>query len=239
MKKIFVFFLFFSVTVLGKNITIMTEDYPPFNYMENAKIKGLSTEIVKELQKRTKTKGAIKILPWPRAYKTLQSKNDCMLYSIARTKDRENQFKWVGPIMENKIFLYKKKGSTANIQSLEDAKKVGSIGVQQNSNGHIYLKSHGFSNLDTVPDASLNVKKLLAGRVDLIPSIKPVIHHRLKQEGLNKDAIENTGVSLGKQRLYLAFSKNTDDNLIQNWQAALDDMKRDGTFDNIYKTYID
>ena len=39
-------------------------------------------------------------------------------------------------------------------------------------------------------------------------------------------------------QLFIAFSKNTPDDVVAKWQAALDSMKADGSFDAIVKKYL-
>jgi len=37
--------------------------------------------------------------------------------------------------------------------------------------------------------------------------------------------------------LYIAFNKNTPDTIIEKWQKALDDIKKDGTYQKILNKY--
>ncbi len=50
----------FAITICYGNgiddLKIMTEEYPPFNYMKDGKLVGLGTEIVVEMLKRTNSK---------------------------------------------------------------------------------------------------------------------------------------------------------------------------------------
>jgi polar amino acid transport system substrate-binding protein len=38
--------------------------------------------------------------------------------------------------------------------------------------------------------------------------------------------------------LYIAFSKGTSPALVTRWQEKLDELKMDGTFEKIYRSYI-
>jgi ABC-type amino acid transport substrate-binding protein len=40
-----------------------------------------------------------------------------------------------------------------------------------------------------------------------------------------------------KSTMNIAFNINTDDDIVQKWQKALDDIKADGTYDRIMKKY--
>jgi len=56
MKKYFltVFFLItiFMLPVYGQSIQVVTEEFPPYNYKENGKITGISTEVVQAILKK-------------------------------------------------------------------------------------------------------------------------------------------------------------------------------------------
>ena len=101
-------------------LTILKEDYPPLNYVENKELKGPSVDIVRAIQEKLgradKIADKISVYPWARAYRFLETRKNTALFSTARTSSRENQFKWVGPIAEKKIGMYAKR---VNIEELE------------------------------------------------------------------------------------------------------------------------
>ena len=112
----FMFFLI-SGNVYGETLHLVTENYPPFNMSidgadsaKESKIIGISTEIIQELFKRAKIKYTIQLYPWKRAYWMAKNKANHGVYSTTRTPERENLFKWVGPLGENHwVFFAKKK----------------------------------------------------------------------------------------------------------------------------------
>ncbi len=64
----FVCFVGMVSQVSAESFSIMTEEYPPFNYTEDGKLTGLSSEVMAELIKRIGHPNNIKVLPWARAY---------------------------------------------------------------------------------------------------------------------------------------------------------------------------
>ena len=241
MNRFYYIFLiiFFIVSLFGKeNFTILTENYPPYNYLdeETNEIKGISTEIVRKLLKRMNHPDNIKVYPWTRAYNLLKTKDNIILFSTSRTPLREDLFKWVGPIISYEVFFFAKKGSNIEINSLEDAKKVESIGTGNNTSGHIFLKKNGFENLDVVANANLNSRKLLAGRIDLWLSGDLSGIYRTKRLGLDPDLLKPV-YSLRTEDLYLAFSKSTPDSVINKWQRELDIIKNSKEYKNIVDKY--
>lgn len=90
--------------VNAEEITAVTEDYPPYNYEENGKVTGLSTEIVKATLDEAEIKYSIKTYPWSRAIEMAENGENVLIFTITRNKERERNFKWVGPIDQRPIF---------------------------------------------------------------------------------------------------------------------------------------
>src|SRR5262245_7214082 len=88
-------------TTAAHALTLVTEENPPFNYTEQGKVVGLSTEIMSELGKRSGIPLQIKSMPWEQAYIAAQRDKDTCVYSTARLENRERLFTWVGPIATN------------------------------------------------------------------------------------------------------------------------------------------
>lgn len=229
-------FLLATTMTTAANFKIMTEDYPPYNYMKDGKLTGLATEVVQEIAKRIGHPTDIELLPWARGYGLIQQKDGLILYSMTRTEERENLFKWVGPVASNKWVFFAKKGSGITLASLEDAKKIGKIGTYKDDAAELFLKGQGFSNIDSVLDDMQNVPKLMAGRINLwiVGELQGI--YKAKEKGVN-DQLEKV-FDVKDTQLFIAFSKNSADADIASWQKALDDMKADGTYDAIVKKYM-
>ncbi|MDD1669234.1 MAG: transporter substrate-binding domain-containing protein, partial [Methanomicrobiales archaeon] len=121
-------------------LRILTEDSPPFNFPgADGKAAGQSTEVVNGILARLNQKAAIEILPWSEGYSLARAGPRVVLYSTARTDEREKLFKWVGPVAANDYTLYARKGSGLQISSLEAAKKAGRIGVVKDDARHQFL----------------------------------------------------------------------------------------------------
>ncbi|WP_167505862.1 substrate-binding periplasmic protein [Desulfosediminicola flagellatus] len=243
MKKVNVFLsilafvlMSYSGAAFAEDFKIMTEEFPPFNYTQDGKLTGLSSEVMVELTKRVGHQMNAEVLPWARAYGLIQRKDGLILYSMTRTEAREELFKWVGPIASNKWVFFTKKGSGIVINSLEDAKKVKAIGAYKEDAAETFLKEQGFTNIDSVPNDELNVPKLMGGRIDLwiVGELQGI--HKAKQKG-ESDNLEKV-FDVKDTQLYIAFSKNTPDEVITTWQSALDAIKADGTYDAIVKKYM-
>jgi ABC-type amino acid transport substrate-binding protein len=167
----------------------------------------------------------------------IQNKENQILFSMTRTQQRENLFKWVGPVAPNRWVFFAKKGSGIKISSLDDARKIGKIGTYRDDAAELFLKEQGFTNIDSVINDYQNVLKLMAGRVDLwiVGELQGVF--KAKSKDVDPAQLEKV-FDVQDTQLYIAFSRNTPDRAIQAWQKALDAIKADGTYDKILTKYF-
>ena len=242
MKKIFVIvasvFLMSVQPVLSAELTILTENLPPLNYLKDGILVGPSVEIVKEIQRRVDSHEQIKVYPWARAYKMALEDENVVLFGTTYTKVRHDKFKWVGPLATKRDILVAKKGSGIKINNLEDAKKVKRIGTLRDDTRERLLKRHGFTNLEPVSDEQKNAKKLVLGRIDLWTYKKPGLKTVCELAGVDYNEIEEV-YHLRKIDLMIAFSKKTSDSIVQNWRNAFNEMLADGTVLRIRKKWND
>ncbi|MCK5686202.1 transporter substrate-binding domain-containing protein [bacterium] len=225
--------LFPSFVFASPHLTIMTENYPPYNYQENNTLKGTSVEIIRAILEELQITSKIEFLPWSRAYKAIQQHDNQVLFSMSRTAARENMFKWVGPLIQDDVFLYKKKGSPISIQHLGDAKKY-IVGVKKKTSRHNFLKKNGFEHI-YIDHSSVKfplLKMLLADRIDLWPMSKMSAAYILKLAEIDPNTIE-PAFKILSQELYIAFSKSTSDEIINEWQTTLDTLNSNGKYNKI------
>jgi len=90
LQSIVVFSLLNS-TVSAKEVDVadlfyMTEDYKPYNYVENNQLQGISVDLLKLMWKEMGySEQKINQLPWARGYDFVQKKADTVLFATART----------------------------------------------------------------------------------------------------------------------------------------------------------
>ncbi|WP_372654332.1 substrate-binding periplasmic protein [Halobacteriovorax sp.] len=219
-------------------IDFITENWPPYNYEEDNKIKGYSAEVIRLVMKELKTEAKIKIYPSNRAKQVLDNSKRSMFFSFIKTPQRENKYKWIGPIGKQHIPFYKRKGSTLKIESIEDAKKVHSICCRNSGLVYTALKNLGFNNLDTSKNAINIYSKALMGRCDLAISDTPIGYSywmdKLKQP---HDNLEKTPVNVSDSDIYIVATKDIPDSEIKVWQEALDKVLLSETFFKIKEKY--
>lgn len=107
------------------DLSYLTEQYKPYNYQDGSEPPaGLAVELLHRIWRQTGTaEQPIQVLPWPRAYNQLNVQPDTVLFSTARTKEREPLFKWACPIARSPIVLIALKESRIRLSSLQDASR--------------------------------------------------------------------------------------------------------------------
>jgi polar amino acid transport system substrate-binding protein len=222
----------------SNSLRLLTEDYPPYNFLDkNNQIIGQCTEVAESVMKKIGVQAKIEMVPLAEGLTLTEKGPYTAMFSINRTAQRESQYKWVGAIGRYEQAFYAKKGSTINIAQLEDAKKVGKIGVYKGDAGNQYLVSQGFTNLDeSITDAEA-LKKLVDGKVDLWLGNKVGLAATAKEAGVNPDDVVLLPTVILGADMYIAFSKDVPDSLIAQWQKALDAIKTEQDIDG--KTVMD
>ena len=221
----------------GAGLRIITEDFPPFNYAgADGKAAGQSTEVVEGILARLNQTATIEVLPWSEGYRLALAGPRVVLYSTVRSEDREQLFRWVGPVAANDYTLYARKGSGLQLSTLEAAKKAGLIGVVRDDARHQFLLANGFGNLLTCGSDAACLKNLTAGTTDLWLGSSVNAADIARAAGVDPNAVVPV-YTIRTVPLYIAFSRDTPDSVVAAWQDALDAMKWDGTYDVILEKY--
>lgn len=151
-------------------IRVVTEDTFPIQYLENGKILGPSTELVKAVLDEANIPYTIEVLPWARAYNVALTQPNTMIYSLARTAQRETLFQWIGSVMRLNYYLVGMESLKLHQPITLDSLKKLRIGVIRDSATEQHLIALGFENLYLVSKPSQSINMLKLGRIDLFPT---------------------------------------------------------------------
>jgi polar amino acid transport system substrate-binding protein len=194
---------------------------------------GRETDKIRELMARTGTEYTIDLLPWKRAYMMAQTQNQTCVYSTSRTPEREALFKWVGPTDEAEWQFWGRADHEFPLNTIEDARKLR-IGTYIGDARDEYLRSRGFK-VEPVSNDLVNPKKLLLKRIDLW-----AVGMRNGTAGPRQPEWADKVVPLlvfNRVKVYLACNPSVPDQLVERLNAALADMRRDGTMTRLEQKY--
>lgn len=229
--------LFLSVNVSAQNLSIYCEDVKPAQFIDNnGKLSGFAVEIVQEIQRRVGNADRIQMVPWARGIEKLKHEPNSLLFSMARTAERDPLYQWIGPISETTYGLYVKADSTLKINSLDDAKQLGLIGVYRGDVRDQILTKLGFNNLDRANSNIFSFRKLMLGRVAMYADAPLAVKSLVESEGYKLNDIRLV-FTFFRTQLYIATSKETDPAIVAKWNRALEQMKKDSTFLDIYRNH--
>jgi polar amino acid transport system substrate-binding protein len=222
-------------------MVLLTENFPPYNMAINGKnfaqednIDGIAVDIVREMFKRAGIQYNLTLrFPWDRIYKLALEKPGYAVFVAARLPEREDLFKWVGPIGPDDWVLLGKADSTITLNSLEDAKQYN-VGAYKGDAIAEHLEQQGLTPITALRD-QLNATKLMAGQIDLWATGDPAGRYLAKQEGVTG---LKTILRFDSAQLYLAVNKETPDEVVQKLQKELDKMRAEGFVDDIINNYL-
>jgi len=237
--------LYLSITTVhGDPLRVVTEHWPPFNHQENGEVVGLSSEIVRATLERAGLNYQIEVLPWARAYRRASQTPNTLIYTIARTAEREAQFKWIGPFAERRIHLFKlKTRQDIQISRFEDLKAYR-IAIYYEDATHQELLKLGFppEQLALITAENSNTLMLARGRVDLIPGNAFSLAHQLEEPDmqgiLNYQELEKAWLLFDQGGYYMAFNRETPDELVERVRQAFVQLEREGRIQQLIERYF-
>lgn len=218
-------------------LRLYTEEYPPINFSQGGEPTGLATEVVRAIMQRTGQHAPISVVPWARGYQLAQVRPNTGLFVTMRTAEREQLFKWVGPLARTVTSIYALRSSALRIASLDEARRFDVIAVPRDWYSHQYLRAEGFTNLHPVTGPAQVILMLKLGRVKLIVLDSLSLRALLNRGGMQVGEVQAL-FSFMHNDAYIAFSPQTDDALIARWQSELDAMKADGSFAVLYRKWL-
>lgn len=229
-------------------LSALTEPLPPLNYEVDGKVVGFSSELLDLMAREADVTVNKQILPWPRAYDMVGRLSNTLIYSLARTPERESQFQWVGPIGARRILLYKHSDRTdISIKSLDDARAYR-IGVARESAAAKALVKQGFPinglqdelgpGLDLGAHDESNMKKFIARRFDLLVSLDWAAAYNAKNAGLGPDDLQAVWVLDEGLTYWYGLNLATDPEVARKLNAALQRIKADGRYQQLKQKYL-
>lgn len=242
MKKIVILFaaLVLLLAACGKKepeLSLVTEDYPPLTFLQDGQLTGYGSEVVAEIQGKLGTNFQPQIMSWDKAYEKALSEPNVVIFTIEKTREREDLFYFVGPLGANTASFYIRKDSALEISDLAAAKALESIATTSNWFTELYLKSNGFTNLISKEDPKENIRMVMDGEAQA--SVFTDLSYHLLAEELGVDSSELKAVlPLMTTEYYIGISKTTDATIVQKWQDAFEELVAEGRIEELKAKWL-
>lgn len=227
------FFLSLSplVAAHAETLHFVTEEYAPFNFSKDGKITGIAVDQMNAITKAAGIDYTIEIMPWARAFATAEKQPMHCVFTTGYNRERAVRFVWVTPLLKDQMVLIRRKGDGKKNLTIIEARDL-KVGSQRGDFAVEALDLIGFKNIDLAADIDLTIRKLLSGRIDLMPtSIKT--YEKMVNDGLPVEK----AMMLAGQVYGLACHKETPPDLVKRLQAELDKLILSGEQDRIFAAY--
>lgn len=216
--------------------TVTSDVNYPYNFIKDQRVQGLSVDVSNELATRLGMQLEIDVVPWTRALLTAQNQPNVMVFTVAKTPEREKHYYWIGPVTHSEEWLYKLKRRTdIQVKTVEDARRY--LVGDEASNASIPSFAKLGIKVDTAPSMVSNCKKFKLGRVDLIPFDPDGVGEFASVCGLSAEDVERTVRINRDTALYFAFGKSTPPEYIRRVQKVFAEMVKDKTLTKINKQW--
>lgn len=234
-KALFALGLLFAVPlVAAEELRILSVDEPPSSFINSEGVAdGFAVDVVKAIQARLGNETPITFMPEIRVLKTAENTPNVLLFGFSKTKERAEKYHMITLLLRKSWVMYGLDSFPRQLSSLDDARKVSSIGVVRGDVRSIYLDQLGFTNTEKVPYHELNVKLLMNNRIDLMFYEPLGMAYACQKLGISPDQFKAV-LKPASSDVYLMMSKSgTDSQLVTQWQQAAEALKQEGEFQRI------
>lgn len=219
----------------GELVVGLDDTFAPMGFRDSkGELVGFDIDLAKEVTKRMGVKVVFQPCDWDGVLFDLRSgKIDAIWNGLTVTETREKQISFSESYFDDSQIILVKNKEIKNISDLYGK----NIGLQMGSTAYFALENSSFSKkIKDVKKYPTNVEALLdlkSGRVDGVVMDSVVAKYYLVKDPQFRILPQ----ALANEKIAVGLRKN-DESLKKEIDLALDDIKKDGTFDKIYKKWF-
>jgi polar amino acid transport system substrate-binding protein len=223
-------------------LLVVTEPWPPYNTFSNDDTAdGAHALIVRRALARSGLTASINIYPWARAMALAETRPNTLLFSVARTAEREDRFIWLGRLSQTQQFLWHMDSPGAANLSLQQIVRCCSICTVRKDVSEETLRQQDSDNrLQLVLTGSHHdcLRMLRGGSVQYMAASPYRIQATLLQAGLQASVLQRATAIAPPRILYLAASKGTPASTVRKLQAAMQHLQDSGESEHILQQVL-
>lgn len=206
------------------NIRVVLEVSPPHQTYENGKVAGLTTAVVERMLQQANLTPQYEVYPWARAFRLAAATPNVLIYNMARTPEREQQFEWIGKVGSYKFgFLKLAARQDIQVQTLKDVQRYV-VGAQRDDFSAEWLRTvaqQPNTQLQLQPDVIETWRLLVNRKLDLMIDDPSAIDDMLLIHKLKVTDIEFVlFIPELEQQTWIALKKGSDPKLVERLRAA-------------------
>ena len=207
----------------------LTEEWAPFNYLENGTPAGIGVEMLDAVFRNlgvNRSRSDIRIVPLSDAFHQAQGNTGTVVFSIVRTPEREPLYQWAGPFTKSSFVVFAPVSRNITIASPADLNRYR-IGAVKDSIENTLLTGRGVEVSHIVNDLLPQdlLRKLEGGEIDLWATGDLTGRYEMQKAGVNPDAYEIV-YTLSENDFYFIFSRDVPETLVSAFQQALGTVRK-------------
>ena len=231
-----------AAPVFAAEITIVADEWPPYCGKAGSTLPGYGVEIAKQVFEAAGYTFKYLNIPWVRAIK--ETREGQFNAIIGAYKEEAPDF--IFPEEEfgvSRYAFYAKQGSRWKYKGIESlhSKKIGLIkgySYGEELNAYFERNPQRVQYVSGSDPLFQNIKKLLAGRFDVLIAGENVMTYKIKEMGVVGEVI-HVGVTDISANLYIAFSPTIKESAkyAEVFSSGIRNLKKSGKLDQILDRY--
>lgn len=242
-KLVKLFFILFYMNIYtaicGESIKepvifLVNQNIPPFAYIENNEAKGIVVDIAEEIIKRINLSCEIIAIDWSEAQRLVLEGEADVLLQINPGPGRDMIYDFSGSLMKSQFVIFIN-SSERGISSLKDLKGK-TVGVEERGFPAAFLNTRQGIDVKVIPDFKTGFALLAGGMLDAVIADKWVGEYVIAANRIK--GIKKAENSIAEVSSAIAVKKGNT-LLLAKIDAALSDIKADGTYQRILNKWRD
>lgn len=216
-----------------------TEPLPPLNYEEAGEVRGFGADLLRALARRAGLSLDMQVLPWPRAVSMAGGDRQSVLFTLTRTPEREDQYRWIGPIARRRIVLFRLAERTdVQVHRLADMTRIRTAVARESATASTLAERGLGPHLHAALDDEASMKMLIAHRVDAVAMLDFAAAWHSARQGPGFRALQPMIVLDDRREYYLGLHKDAPEELVTRLRRAFDSLKREGELEQLTRRYL-
>ena len=208
------------------------ESLPPMNFMKDGKPAGIAVDLAEALAKRMHNPVEIRLMNWTEAQRLVLADQADALLQINSNKERLKVYDFSEPLLTSEFTIFTS-SERVDIASMDDLRGL-KVGVEKQGLPILLLRENPQIIVEIIPDFVQGFRMLKTGAVDAVVADRWVGSFVLASNNIH-------GVNLIKEPIIRSYSaiavKKGNTPLLKEINSGLADIRRDGTYDRIIKSW--
>lgn len=203
-------------------VRVVMEISPPHQMWLNDQPAGITTSLVQRILQLADLPAQFEVYPWARGLKLAKNTPNMLIFNMARTTDREDDFIWIGEVNCYQLsFFTLATRPDIQLNSIEDAKAYA-IAAARDDFSSQWLQQQGFTKqLHESIDIEQSWHLLRNGKVDLVIDDPFAANYMAQRMHLQPEDIRQVmPLPALSQKTWLALHKSSDPALVARLQQA-------------------